>query len=46
MADLQKFKDAISAGYETKGDYIVLGAAMLDGAAVEGFAGESSFKNI
>lgn len=35
MADIQKFKEAIEAGYTTKGDYITLGTAMLDGAAVE-----------
>jgi len=34
MADVNKFIATINAGYETKGDYIVLGAAMLDGAAV------------
>ncbi len=36
MADVQKFKDAIASGYETKGDYITLGAAMLDGNTIEG----------
>lgn len=44
MADIQKFKDAISAGYETKGDFIVLGAAMLDGAAVEGLQVKAPLK--
>ena len=31
MADLIKFKQAIIDGYATKGDFILLGAAMLDG---------------
>jgi DNA helicase HerA-like ATPase len=35
MADVEKFKDAMTSGYTTKGDFIVLGAAMLDGNAVE-----------
>ena len=35
MADVEKFKDAMTTGYTTKGDFIVLGAAMLDGNAVE-----------
>ncbi|HLP50244.1 MAG TPA: helicase HerA-like domain-containing protein, partial [Chitinophagales bacterium] len=35
MADIEKFKQAIASGYDCKGDYIVLGAAMLDGAPVE-----------
>lgn len=35
MADVEKFKEAITTGYTTKGDFIVLGAAMLDGNAVE-----------
>ena len=35
MADLEKFKEAMTTGYTTKGDFIVLGAAMLDGNAVE-----------
>lgn len=36
MADVNKFKELIDAGYAAKGDYIVLGAAMLDGKTVEG----------
>lgn len=36
MADIEKFKQTIATGYDCKGDYIVLGAAMLDGAAVDG----------
>ena len=36
MADVNKFKGAITAGYDCKGEYIILGAAMLDGSAVEG----------
>ena len=36
MADTEKFKQAITSGYDCKGDYIVLGAAMLDGAPVDG----------
>jgi hypothetical protein len=35
MADIEKFKETINAGYTTKGEYIVLGAAMLNGEAVE-----------
>jgi len=35
MADLDKFKESLTSGYDFKGDYIVLGAAMLDGNAVE-----------
>ena len=31
MADLSKFKQTIIDGYSTKGDFILLGAAMLDG---------------
>ena len=31
MADLSKFKQTIIDGYTTKGDFILLGAAMLDG---------------
>jgi hypothetical protein len=34
MSDVQKFKEAIDAGYATKGDYIVLGGAMLNGEGV------------
>jgi DNA helicase HerA-like ATPase len=44
MADLNKFKEAIAAGYECKGDYIVLGAAMLDGRAVEGLQVKAPLK--
>ncbi len=36
MADQQKFIESIQAGYDCKGDYIVLGCAMLDGKAVDG----------
>ncbi|MFN8299024.1 MAG: helicase HerA-like domain-containing protein [Chitinophagales bacterium] len=35
MADQQKFIDTINAGYDCKGDYIILGCAMLDGKAVD-----------
>ncbi|MBK5213338.1 MAG: DUF853 family protein [Flavobacteriaceae bacterium] len=35
MADKQAFFDYINAGYTTKGDYITLGAAMLDGETVK-----------
>lgn len=35
MADIEKFKEAINSGYTTKGEFIVLGAAMLNGEAVE-----------
>ena len=31
MSDVQKFKDLVNQGYTSKGDSIVLGAAMLDG---------------
>jgi DNA helicase HerA-like ATPase len=34
MSDVQKFKEAIDAGYAAKGDYIVLGGAMLNGEGV------------
>ena len=34
MADTQQFFDYINDGYKTKGDFITLGAAMLDGEAV------------
>jgi hypothetical protein len=34
MADRQVFFDHINEGYKTKGDFITLGAAMLDGEAV------------
>lgn len=34
MADIEKFKEAIATGYDFKGDYIVLGAAMLNGEAI------------
>jgi hypothetical protein len=34
MSDIQKFKQTIDSGYETKGDYIVLGGAMLNGEGV------------
>lgn len=36
MADSNKFKETIETGYTCKGEFIVMGAAMLDGAAVEG----------
>ena len=36
MADSQKFKEAIEAGYATKGEYIVLGTGIVNGEAVEG----------
>src|SRR6476661_5199178 len=32
MADLQKFIQTITDGYTTKGDYILLGSAMMEGA--------------
>lgn len=35
MADQQKFIDTINAGYDCKGDYIILGCAMLGGKAVD-----------
>ncbi len=35
MADINKFKETIETGYATKGNFIVLGAAMLNGNAVE-----------
>ncbi len=44
MADVNKFKDAITAGYDCKGDYIVLGAAILDGNAVEGLEVKAPLK--
>lgn len=31
MADIEKFKASIQTGYNTKGDFIVLGAPMIDG---------------
>ncbi len=31
MADIEKFKASIQNGYNTKGDFIVLGAPMIDG---------------
>ncbi len=34
MTDKDKFSEAIATGYETQGDFIVLGAAMLNGEAV------------
>ena len=34
MADTKQFFDYINDGYKTKGDFITLGAAMLDGEAV------------
>ncbi len=36
MADIEKFKEAINTGYTTKGEFIVLGGAMLNGETVEG----------
>lgn len=36
MADSNKFKEAIQTGYDCKGEHIVIGAAMLDGNAIEG----------
>lgn len=36
MADVNKFKETIAAGYETKGGNIVLGCGLLDGQPVEG----------
>ncbi|MBK8847409.1 MAG: DUF853 family protein [Bacteroidetes bacterium] len=36
MADKEKFIEAINAGYTHKGDSIILGAGILDGAPVEG----------
>lgn len=35
MADAQKFIETINTGYTTKGDFIILGAAMLDGKTME-----------
>ncbi len=35
MLDTNKFKESIASGYDFKGDFIVLGAAMLDGNAIE-----------
>ncbi len=34
MADLTKFTESINSGYATKGDFIVLGGAILDGNPV------------
>ena len=36
MADINKFTETITNGYDTKGDYIVLGTAILDGNAQPG----------
>ncbi len=44
MADVQKFTESITAGYDCKGDYIVLGAAMLDGNAVPGLQVKAPLK--
>lgn len=44
MADIDKFRESIEAGYACKGDYIVLGAAMLDGEAVEGLQVKAPLK--
>lgn len=44
MTDVNKFRDAITAGYDCKGEYIVLGAAMLDGNAVEGLQVKAPLK--
>lgn len=44
MADINKFKESITAGYDCKGDYIVLGGAMLDGEAVEGLQVKAPLK--
>jgi len=44
MADLNKFTETISAGYDCKGDFIILGAAMLNGEAVPGLQVKAPLK--
>ncbi len=44
MADCNKFKETIESGYNCKGECIVMGAAMLDGAAVEGLQVKAPLK--
>ena len=44
MADVQKFTESITTGYDCKGDFIVLGAAMLDGNAVAGLQVKAPLK--
>ncbi len=36
MANKEKFKEIIEQGYTFSGDSIVMGAAMLDGEAIDG----------
>lgn len=44
MGDINKFKQAIQAGYDCKGEHVVLGVAMLDGNAVEGLQVKAPLK--
>ncbi|MBL0310761.1 MAG: DUF853 family protein [Bacteroidetes bacterium] len=44
MADIEKFKEALTTGYDCKGDYIVVGAAMLNGEAVAGLQVKAPLK--
>lgn len=44
MTEIDKFKESLTAGYDCKGDYIVLGAAMLNGEAVAGLQVKAPLK--
>lgn len=44
MADKQAFQEQITSGYTFKGDYVLLGGAMLDGECVEGLQVKAPLK--